>query len=139
MKIAFCQSVTTDLRSMDVDLKKIHNFSLSQILREFSGLQSLERTKKAFDSYQKPPIYFSIQNKVFSYPKASSTTTASGFHSFRHTHATMLAEAGAPIKYTQEQLGHKDVTVTMQIYQHASEAIRKSGAATLERMFGKAE
>lgn len=61
------------------------------------------------------------------------------FHSFRHTHATMLAEAGAPIKYTQERLGHKDVTVTMQIYQHASDAIRKSGAATLEKMFGKAE
>ena len=28
----------------------------------------------------------------------------------------MLAEAGAPIKYTQERLGHKDVTDTVQIY-----------------------
>lgn len=61
------------------------------------------------------------------------------FHSFRHTHATMLAEAGAPIKYTQERLGHKDITVTMQIYQHASDTIRKNGFTTLEKMFGKAE
>lgn len=49
------------------------------------------------------------------------------FHSFRHTHATMLAESGAPIKYTQQRLGHKDITVTMQIYQHVSDIIRKSG------------
>lgn len=60
------------------------------------------------------------------------------FHSFRHTHATMLAEAGAPMKYTQERLGHKDITVTMQIYQHASDTIRKSGASIIEKMFNKA-
>lgn len=57
------------------------------------------------------------------------------FHSFRHTHATMLAESGAPMKYTQERLGHKDITVTMQIYQHTSETIRKSGSNILEQMF----
>ncbi len=57
------------------------------------------------------------------------------FHSFRHTHATMLAESGAPIKYTQERLGHKDITVTMQIYQHASDTIRQTGNAILEQMF----
>lgn len=57
------------------------------------------------------------------------------FHSFRHTHATMLAESGAPMKYTQERLGHNDITVTMQIYQHTSETIRKSGSNILEQMF----
>lgn len=61
------------------------------------------------------------------------------FHSFRHTHATMLAESGAPMKYTQERLGHKDITVTMQIYQHASEIIRQSGCAILETMFDSQE
>ena len=49
------------------------------------------------------------------------------FHSFKNTHATMLAEAGAPIKYTQERLGHKDVTVT------------KTDTAALEKMLKKAE
>ena len=47
----------------------------------------------------------------------------------------MLAESGAPLKYTQERLGHKDITVTMQIYQHASEIIRQSGIAILDSMF----
>lgn len=74
----------------------------------------------------------SIIHHEFGYPDFT-------FHSFRHTHATMLAEAGSPIKYTQERLGHKDITVTIQIYQHASDTIRKNGFTTLEKMFGKAE
>lgn len=40
------------------------------------------------------------------------------YHSLRHTHATMLAEADAPPKYVQERLGHKGIDVTMKIYQH---------------------
>lgn len=43
------------------------------------------------------------------------------------------------MKYTQERLGHKDITVTMQIYQHASDMIRKSGASIVENMFSKAK
>lgn len=34
-----------------------------------------------------------------------------GFHSLRHTHATMLAENGVPPKYLQERLGHKDLHI----------------------------
>ncbi len=59
------------------------------------------------------------------------------FHSFRHTHATMLAESGAPIKYTQERLGHKNITITMQIYQHASDTIKQEGNAILEKCLKK--
>lgn len=57
------------------------------------------------------------------------------FHSFRHTHATMLAESGAPTKYTQERLGHKDIIVTMRIYQHVSQTMQETGVNILERMF----
>lgn len=56
------------------------------------------------------------------------------FHSLRHTHATMLEESGAPIKYTQERLGHKDVKVTLQIYQHNTDGLRKTGSKVLEKM-----
>ena len=49
----------------------------------------------------------------------------------------MLAESGAPIKYTQERLGHKNITITMQIYQHASDTIKQEGNAILERRFKK--
>ena len=40
------------------------------------------------------------------------------FHDLRHTYASLMAEAGAPPKYVQEQLGHGSIQVTMDIYSH---------------------
>lgn len=57
------------------------------------------------------------------------------YHSLRHTHCTMLAENNVPIKYTQYRLGHKNITVTLQIYQHISEKMSKEGKIALEGMF----
>lgn len=42
-------------------------------------------------------------------------------HGFRHTHASLLFEAGASIKEVQERLGHKDVKTTLNIYTHVTE------------------
>ena len=57
------------------------------------------------------------------------------FHSLRHTHATMLVENGAPLKYVQLRLGHKKIDVTMNIYQHLTEALRDQGNAVIEGMY----
>ena len=39
-------------------------------------------------------------------------------HSFRHTHTSLLIEAGAGIKEIQQRLGHSDINTTMNIYAH---------------------
>ena len=57
------------------------------------------------------------------------------FHSLRHTHATNLAEAGANPKYVQARLGHKNIQVTMQIYQHCSDTIIQQGDKILNNMY----
>lgn len=54
------------------------------------------------------------------------------FHSLRHTHATMLAENDAPPKYVKERLGHKNIQVTLQYYQHLTERITQKGNVSLE-------
>ncbi|MDD7433807.1 MAG: site-specific integrase [Peptoniphilaceae bacterium] len=46
-------------------------------------------------------------------------------HSFRHTHCSMLFEAGWSIKDVQERLGHKDMKTTMDIYTHVSQSRKK--------------
>lgn len=41
-------------------------------------------------------------------------------HGFRHTHCSLLLEAGIPIKEVQERLGHSDIKTTMNIYAHVT-------------------
>jgi len=39
-------------------------------------------------------------------------------HGLRHTHASILFEAGASIKEVQARLGHRDINTTMDVYTH---------------------
>lgn len=52
------------------------------------------------------------------------------FHSLRHTHATMLLEAGASPKEVQVRLGHSRISTTLDTYVHLSNN-KKSQTADL--------
>jgi integrase len=54
-----------------------------------------------------------------------------GWHSFRHTHATLLTEVGESIKTTQAILGHSDLETTLNIYSHP---IPESQRRAMERV-----
>ena len=41
-------------------------------------------------------------------------------HTLRHTACTRMAECGIDIKVLQSIMGHSDITITMNIYNHAS-------------------
>ena len=43
------------------------------------------------------------------------------FHALRHTHATMLIEAGANMKDVQVRLGHSNLATTMDTYSHVTD------------------
>lgn len=45
-------------------------------------------------------------------------------HTLRHSHATHLLEAGVPPKAVQQRLGHKSLTITMEIYAHVTESMQ---------------
>lgn len=46
-------------------------------------------------------------------------------HSFRHTHCSLLFDAGWDIKSVQERLGHSDIDTTMDIYAHVTKEKKK--------------
>ena len=54
-------------------------------------------------------------------------------HKFRHTHATLLFEAGASIKEVQDRLGDSDVDTVMNIYAHVSDEQRRNTTEKLAR------
>lgn len=49
-------------------------------------------------------------------------------HGFRHTHASLLFEAGATIKEVQERLGHSNSKTTLDIYIHVVKEKKKEAA-----------
>ncbi|WP_400243236.1 tyrosine-type recombinase/integrase [Niallia sp. JL1B1071] len=51
-------------------------------------------------------------------------------HGLRHTHCSLLFEAGASIKEVQYRLGHNDVKTTLEIYAHVT---RKAKAGTIDK------
>lgn len=53
-------------------------------------------------------------------------------HGLRHTHCSLLFEAGASIKEVQDRLGHSDVKTTMDIYAHVSEKAKAEAVEKFE-------
>lgn len=55
------------------------------------------------------------------------------FHSLRHTHATLLIEAGADVKDVQERLGHTNIQTTLQTYVHDTEGMKARSVDLFEQ------
>ncbi|MCW6675533.1 site-specific integrase [Aerococcaceae bacterium NML171108] len=49
-------------------------------------------------------------------------------HGFRHTHCSLLFEAGVPMKDVKERLGHSDIQTTMNIYTHVTQDSKDKSA-----------
>lgn len=54
------------------------------------------------------------------------------FHSFRHTHATMMVNAGANWKEIQKRLGHAKLSTTMNTYAHATKKQQRKSVDKFE-------
>lgn len=56
-------------------------------------------------------------------------------HSYRHTFATMLLEAGTNPKTVQELLGHRDIQTTLGVYSHCLEDVKNNAANVIAGIY----
>lgn len=84
------------------------------------------------------------ENGTFISPRTLQHTTKSikkdickdfDFHSLRHTHASMLAEIGVEQKYIQTRLGHSDVKITIDVYEHTTDLMRMRGRKAINDLY----
>jgi integrase len=60
------------------------------------------------------------------------------FHDLRQTCATLLLAQGVHPKVVQEQLGHADIAMTMNLYSHVTPDTQRDAAAQLDAMISAA-
>ncbi|WP_289355765.1 tyrosine-type recombinase/integrase [Paenibacillus sp. S-12] len=53
-------------------------------------------------------------------------------HSLRHTYAVLMLEAGADMKFIQEQLGHGSIKITSDVYAHISKKLEQRNMEKIE-------
>ena len=55
-------------------------------------------------------------------------------HDLRHTHATLLIDAGIPAKVVAERLGHATASFTIETYQHVHPPMQAEAAQVFEAL-----
>ena len=56
------------------------------------------------------------------------------FHALRHTHASMLLNAGVDVLTVSRRLGHAKASVTLDTYGHKVEGADQAATAAIERV-----
>lgn len=123
-------------RDIDIDPKTV------TILKQYKRRQ----TQEAWKIGQTEKVVFS--DFIHEYPNNSTLFTRLkthfkrakvpniGFHGFRHTHASLLLNAGIPYKELQHRLGHAKLSMTMDTYSHLSNESAKKAISFYETALG---
>lgn len=111
-----------------------------EILQEWKMVQSKDYEALGYNTSSKKQLVFSnLKNNLmqpsytFKWMKkicARSNLRYLNTHGLRHTHCSLLFEAGATVKEVQVRLGHKDIKTTLNVYTHLSE---KSKIETIKK------
>lgn len=133
--------------------KKPRTIDLSQealgLLRRQKAAQA-EIKLLAGNTYQDHGLIFAYEQPPFGMPLSANNLGQREFyklvkaarvrpitiHGLRHTAATLMLKEGIPIKVVSERLGHKKVTITLDIYAHALPSMQRDAATKLGALFG---
>jgi integrase len=65
--------------------------------------------------------------------KAAKLPETVTLHALRHTFGSLLLADGVPIKHVSEQMGHANVAITLNVYQHVLRATSATATRQLDR------
>ena len=120
---------TGEARTIKMDDKTM------SILKDWKIKQKQDYLVLGFNTMQPKQLVFSNTSNEYIQPtktrkwiihvqqkyKLDKITT----HGLRHTHCSLLFEAGASIKEVQDRLGHSDIQTTMNIYAHVTKKAKE--------------
>jgi integrase len=81
------------------------------------------------------PMYMkNIGNGEFATLRKAAAIKRITFHGLRHTSATLLLQAGEPVKVVSERLGHSKVSMTLDVYAHVPPSMGRGAAEKLGQL-----
>ena len=82
-----------------------------------------------------PFIPKTLINRMNRLLKFTSITKEATPHIFRHTHISMLAEAGVDLTTIMDRVGHDDRETTLRVYTHVTEKMKKNASEKVSTHF----
>ena len=121
----------TRLISIDqatVNMLKLYQVRQRQLFHEVGGVPEVvfsTPTRKYFHTFVR-------QNALDKTCKEAGISRFT-FHAFRHTHASLLLNAGISYKELQYRLGHSNIAMTLDVYSHLSKDKEKEAVSYYEK------
>lgn len=122
----------TSVRNIDIDKATL------LMLKQYKNRQQIE----AWQLGKTETVVFSVFVTKYAYACnlrkrlnkhfENAGVTNVSFHGFRHTHASMMMNAGLPYKELQHRLGHSTLAMTMDTYSHLSNENAKKAVSFFE-------
>lgn len=128
--ISSCRTIPVDQQTID-------------ILKHWQQIQRRELFKLGFNNATY--VFSNINNEPYALSKPYKWNNRITkkyklrkikIHGFRHTHASLLFEAGAKMQDVKDRLGHSDIATTMNIYTHVTKAKRQESAEMFANFMG---
>ena len=113
--------------------------ALAEALTEhFEQAVSRGPDKFVFCKKDGSPLHPDVLRKDVLYPLLDKlgiarTSGSSGFHTFRHSAASILNERTGNLKLAQKLLGHANIEMTAEVYTHTSVEAEREAALAIER------
>lgn len=122
----------TSSRILDLDKKtvlmlRLYQARQAQIGREI-GVKYSKVFSTTFDKHTRP---YTLNRRLKNHLKNAGCQPLT-FHAFRHTHASILLNAGLDYKEIQDRLGHSDISMTINTYSHLSKENKKRAVSVFE-------
>lgn len=113
---------SSSMRSISLDNETV------KILTKWRAMQRSDYLRMGYNTSNDDQFVFTNNRNELYYPQVVNdwlkyvikkyNLTQITPHHFRHTHASLLLQAGVPVKEVSERLGHKDIKITLEIYSH---------------------
>lgn len=130
----------TSIREIDISAKVIKALELHRARQNKLNMQDRDiwhDENFVFTLHRRPgyPLYIKhVEGRMSRLLRLSGLNSELTPHSLRHTHTSLLAEAGASLEEIMQRLGHTDDDTTRRVYLHVTKSMKKEAAHKFDKL-----